>query len=93
LDLLNKACPYYPNQCYIVGQGPPSYAHYPLYAEQVVAWCSDLKDRNPDNGSIVEVPSIAVFAGLRKAKDAVKESRDNRAVANAAADIGAPIPS
>jgi hypothetical protein len=39
----NHACPNYPRVCYVVGCGPPSNSHYPLYAEQVVAWCADLK--------------------------------------------------
>jgi hypothetical protein len=84
----NQACPNYPRVCYVVGHGPPSNSHYPLYAEQVIAWCADLKERDPSGSSSIEVPAIAVFVGLKKAKDAMKDRRDNRQLLDAVTGVG-----
>jgi hypothetical protein len=74
--------------CYVVGHGPPSNSYYPLYAEQVVAWCADLKERDPSGSSSIEVPTIAIFVGLKKVKDTMKDRRDNRQLLDAATGVG-----
>jgi len=84
----NHACPNYPRVCYVVGHGPPPNSHYPLYAEQVVAWCADLKERDPSGSSSIEVPAIAVFVGLKKAKDAIKDRRNDRRLFDAVTGVG-----
>ena len=84
----NHACPNYPRVYYIVGHGPPSNSHYPLYAEQIVAWCADLKERDPSGSSSIDLPAIAVFVGLKKSKGAMKDRRDDRQLSDAVTSVG-----